>query len=79
MTTCEKVLALRLAYQNEASFYVCKIFWKRAFGRDLLINKEMKHFSRVDYEKALSGSLVQLQRWRKQQKNNPNNESLIYP
>lgn len=77
MAVSEKVLALRLAYQNEASFYVCKLFWKKVFGRDLTINKEMKHLSRVDYEKSMTTGIAHLQKWQKQLKGT--SEPIQYP
>ena len=33
MKMSENILALRLANLNEASFFVCKVFWKKVFGR----------------------------------------------
>lgn len=71
MSVCEKILALRLAYQNESSFYICKILWKKIFNRDLIINKEMKQLSRADYERTLSSTITQLQKFKKQQESKP--------
>lgn len=39
MSVAQKLLALQLAHHNEASFFVCKMFWKRVFNRELHLNK----------------------------------------
>lgn len=67
MTVCEKVLALKCAHQSEALFYMCKLFWKRIFDRDLVLNKEFKPLTRPEYDKAMNLIVIQLQRWKKQQ------------
>jgi hypothetical protein len=64
MTISEKVMAHKLAHQSEASFFICKLFWKRVFGRDLTFNKEMKPMVKCDYDKAMMQTVNQLHKWK---------------